>query len=180
MKFNKVKGFILVLLFVIAFVWWGSAKAAGQIEIGPSQVSTNFNTGVMVTFTERVQDKYDFTLGYITEQKVSFCDRVDCDWTINSQIFFGIEYLVTSPWTDKLRLGIGPYYFQNRDRVATTNLRLGLSIEYRFNRRWGFRARHFSNAGSGSNMEICRPKFGCITNDWNTGQDSWARVVWYF
>ena len=177
---KKVKGFILVLLFVAAFIWWGSVEAAGQVEVGPAQIGSNFNTGVMLTFTERVRDKYDFTLGYITEQKVSFCDRADCDWTIRSQIFFGAEYLVTSPWTGKLRLGIGPYYFQNKDRVGTTNFRVGLSLEYRFNKRWGVRARHFSIAGSGPDMTICRPLYGCLTNNWNTGQDSWARVVWYF
>lgn len=177
---KKLPGIALVLTFIIMMVWWGSSKADPLIEIGPSQVASNFSTGVMLTMTQRVDDRYDFTIGYISEQDFKTCDRPSCRWKVNEQLFVGVEYLVTSPWTDKLRLGIGPYYFQNRDRVGTTNFRMGLDIEYRFNRRLGMRVRHFSNAGSGHEITICREAFGCSTNDWNTGQDSWLRAVWYF
>jgi len=176
----KIAGFILVLTFLITFIWWGSVKAETLAEIGPSQVADNLSSGVMLTLSERFNDRYDLTIGYISDQTVEFCGRPDCRWEIRPQIFAGAELLIKSPWTDKLRLGLGPYYFQNPDRVGTTNFRMGLSLEYRFNRRFGFRARHFSNAGSGPDLEICRPQWGCQTNDWNTGQDSWARLVWYF
>lgn len=179
-KKYKIQGVVLVLIFLITLIWWGSVKADTLTEIGPSQIADNFSSGVMLTLSERVNDRYDFTVGYISEQVFKACERPDCRWDIRSQIFVGTELLITSPWTDKLRLGLGPYYFQNADRVGTTNFRMGLSVEYRFNRRFGFRARHFSTAGSGPDIEICRPDFGCLTNDWNTGQDSWARLVWYF
>ena len=177
----KIKsGFIIVVIFILIFVWWGSLKAAGLVELGPSQVGDNLSSGAMITLTSRVDDKYDLTLGYITDQTFSVCDRPDCMWNVKAQIFFGGEYLVAAPWTDKLRLGIGPYYFQRPDRIGTSNFRVGLSLEYRFNDRIGIRARHFSLAGSGPELTICREDYGCITNDWNTGQDSWLRAVWYF
>jgi hypothetical protein len=173
---------VAAILFLIVLVWWGTADAegTGQIEIGPSQVGSNFSTGGMLTITERFQDKYDVTIGYITEQTFSVCSRPDCTWLVNEQIFVGVDYLITSPWTDRLRLGLGPYYFQNADRVGTTNFRMGLSVEWRLNSRWGLRARHFSNAGSGPVLCIDRPVWGEICNDWNTGQDSWFRIVRYF
>ena len=178
---NQIKsGPVLVIVLLMLFVWWGSAKSDGLLEVGPSQVGSTLSTGAMLTLSTRIQDKYDFTLGYITDQKFSRCDRPDCEWEIRPQIFFGAEYLMTSPWTDKLRLGIGPYYFQNADRVGTSNFRVGLSVEYRFSERFGLRARHFSLAGSGPEMTICREQWGCMTNDWNTGQDSWLRGVVYF
>lgn len=171
---------IVVVLFLILFVWWGSSRAEGQVELGAAQVGTNFSNAAMLTLTDRINDKYDLTIGYISNQRFSVCDRPDCTWNVKTQIFVGGEYLVTSPWTDKLRLGLGPYYFQRQDRIGTSNFRMGLSIEYRLNERFGLRARHFSNAGSGPNITICRDEFGCLTNDWNTGQDSWLRGVWYF
>lgn len=193
---GQKNGYLIVATFIIVLVTWGScAKADGMIELGPSQVGSSMSAGAMLTMTERVQDKYDFTLGYITKQKFEACDRPDCVWYIDEQIFFGVEYMVTSPWTDKLRVGLGPYWFQKPDRVGTSNFRVGLNIEYRFNDRFGLRVRHFSNAGSGKNITICRdpatwrnvdeskPPIAnpvCQTNDWNTGQDSWLRAIWYF
>ena len=173
----------MVAAFLLVVIWWGSAKAENLVEIGPSQVGSNFSTGFMLTMTERVRDKYDFTLGYISKQNFSVCDRPDCEWDVKEQIFFGVEYLVPSPWTDRLRIGIGPYLFQRPDRIGTDTFRIGLDIEYRFarwNERFGIRIRHFSLAGSGDVLEICRPQFGCVSNDWNTGQDSWVRGVYYF
>lgn len=182
-KFNKLtKSFFIVLAFVLVLIWWGStdAHADARVEIGPSQVSTTLSAGVMLTITERIQDRYEFTLGYITSQEFNTCGRPDCDWDISPQIFVGAALSVKSPWTDNLRLNIGPYYFQNADRVGTSNFRIGLGIEWQFGRRWGFAAQHYSNAGSGPDLEICRPLYGCITNNWNTGQDSWLRLGWYF
>lgn len=183
----------------MAFVLFGSCSQAEagetQVEIGASQVGSSFSTGGMLTVTERINDKYDFTIGYITDQEFSVCDRPDCTWFVQAQIFAGAELLMSDPWTGKLKLGIGPYIFQRADRIGTDTFRMGLSIEYKFNDRFGVRARHFSLAGSGPNIEICRdpatwrnvdtsrPFNGtasCITNDWNTGQDSWLRAVWYF
>jgi hypothetical protein len=169
---KKKHGIVLVIVFLSLFVIWGSCSA-DQLEVGPAQVGDNIS-GTMLTLTKRVND-LDFTLGYITEQDFSVCDRPDCDWTVQEQIFIGAEWLVG----DRLKFGIGPYYFQNRDRIATTNFRVGLSLEYRFTRRFGVRARHFSNAGTGPDLELCN-ETGCYSNNWNNGQDSWLRLVWYF
>lgn len=189
---KKKNGFYFVALFLIVFVWWGTAKAETLVEVGPSQIGSTMSSGTMLTITERVNDKYDFTIGYITDQEFSRCDRPDCTWYIKAQIFAGAELLVPSPWTDKLRIGIGPYIFQRPDRVGTDTFRMSLNVEYRFNERFGIRVRHFSLAGSGPELTLCRerenwtnvplgtPGAACQTNDWNTGQDSWLRLVYYF
>ena len=193
---KKIKGFILILLFLGMFIWFGSVKADTMIEIGPSQVGSEMSAGVMLTLTERIAGKYDFTVGYITEQNfVSTWQGKkckSCEWTVKEQLFAGVELVVTAPFTDKLRLGIGPYIFQRADRIGTDTFRMGLSIEYQFTDRFGLRARHFSLAGSGPEMTICRetetwtnvpcstPGSTPRTNDWNTGQDSWLRLTWYF
>ena len=163
---KKIKqGVILVGIFVIVLIWWGSVRAETYFDAGPSQVGTEFNTGVHLQITERLADQYDFSVGYITRQHFNTCGRPDCKFSPAPQIFFGAEWSIVSPWTDKLRLGLGPYYFQNTNRITATHFNFGLSLEYRLNRRFGFKARHFSNAGSGSP---------------NKGQDSWFRLIWYF
>ena len=176
------------------------AQAEGIFEVGPSQIGDNFTTGWIVTYTERVKDRYDFTAGYITPQEYDACDHPSCQWYIKEQIFFGAEVVFKYPNSDNLRLGFGPYIFQNPDRVAPTRLRVGVHLEYRFNKHFGISARHWSTAGSSPRTTICRdearfdsdpgfilepghPRYAglnCKTNDWNTGQDSWLRLAWYF
>lgn len=172
-------GLIGVLIFLLVVVWWGTSEADTLAEIGPSQVGSTFSSGTMLTLTER-RDKFDFTLGYITKQKFSVCDRPDCTWRVDEQIFFGAERVFRSPWTDRLNVSLGPYYFSRPDRIGTSRFRIGLGLEYRVNDHFGLRLRHFSLAGTGEELTICREPWGCLTNDWNTGQDSWLRLVYYF
>ena len=196
MKWKQNSGTILVVLFILTLYWWGTAEADSQIEVGASQVGSEMSSGFMLTLTERINDRYDFTLGYISDQNFSRKWKGEyipsTEWHVKAQIFVGAELLITSPWTDKLRLGIGPYVFQRPDRIGTDTFRVGLSLEYRFSDRFGIRARHFSLAGSGPEITICRetetwtnvpcdtPGSTPRTNDWNTGQDSWLRAVFYF
>lgn len=192
MDLKKKHGAIIFGAFFLMLVWWGSSKADGLVELGPSQVGSEMSSGFMLTISERVNDRYDFTLGYISKQDFKTCDAPNCEWHVKEQLFIGAELLIPSPWTDKLRIGIGPYLFQRADRIGTDTLRVGLDIEYRFNDRLGIRVRHFSLAGSGPEITICRETAGWTnvpcdtpgafpaTNDWNTGQDSWLRAVWYF
>lgn len=189
---KKARGFLLVGAFLLTIFWWSSARADTIMEVGPSQVGSEFSSGFMITITERLQDRYDFTIGYISRQEFKRCDRPDCKWEVKEQIFAGVDLLIPSPWTDRLRLSIGPYLFQRADRIGTDTFRMGLGIEYRISERFGIRARHFSLAGSGPEITICRERInwknvscdtvGAVsqTNDWNTGQDSWLRATWYF
>ncbi len=192
MPSKKTSRALLIAGFLAAVVCWGSSKADGLVELGPSQVGSELSAGFMLTISERVNDRYDFTLGYISKQDFKTCDAPNCEWHVKEQLFVGAELLIPLPWTDKLRLSIGPYLFQRADRIGTDTLRVCLGIEYRFGRRVGVRARHCSLAGTGPELTICRETVGWTdvpcdtpgafpaTNDWNTGQDSWLRAVWYF
>lgn len=182
-------GPVLVGAFIATLGAWSDD---GYLDLGLSQVGSEMSSGLMLALVERVDDKYDFTLGYITPQEFDACGRVGCRWYVDEQIFAGVELTVKK--NDRLRLGIGPYFFQSADRVVSSNFRVGLSLEYRINDRFGLKVRHFSNAGTGKELTLCRDRetwenvratessqsVYCQTNRWNTGQDSWLRVVWYF
>jgi hypothetical protein len=172
-KLTRKHGLALVAVFLVTLLWWGYAKSETLVEVGPAQVADHLTGAFVLTLTERINDRYDFTLGYISPQEFQ-------DFEINEQLFFGVELNIVSPWSDALRLGIGPYWFQNADRVSTSNFRVGLRVEYMIGPHWGVSARHWSNAGSSPEMTICDLHDLCWTNDWNTGQDRWVGFIFRF
>ena len=168
-------GAVLVGLMLLIFILWGSSSKAGElyIDVGPTQVGSTFSGAAMLQLNNRISKHFDIGFGYIGEQEYQ-------GFEIRPQLYLGTEFVVTDPWKQKARIGFGPYYFQNADRIGTSKFRAGISFEYRFTDRIGFKARHFSTAGSSPEITACRNDGRCFTNDWNTGQDSWARLVWYF
>jgi hypothetical protein len=161
----------LLLLLLLSF----SAMGETIIEAGPTQVGIeHFSTGWMATMTERFWCRYDLTIGYVTEQE--FVASKLYTWEIRPQIFVGAE----RSFGNRFRFGIGPYYFQNADRVVTTNFRIGLHLEYQLTPRFSIHARHFSNAGSGDEKTFCMVDGSCRTHNWNTGQDSLLRLGYSF
>lgn len=189
----------LLLLLLIPAI----AKPEYRLEVGETSIKSQ-DTGWMVTLTDRINDRYDITLGWITDQtfQEEGCTHPSCTWFLQRQLFFGGEFVFKTP-VDGLRFGVGPYIFQNPDRVAPTRFRVGVHFEYRFQfwgKHLGISGRHFSTAGSGPIGKLCRregfyetdqgffvdrndpnpPGYNCKTNDWNTGQDSWLRLTYYF
>ena len=158
-----------------------TANAETLLEIGPSQVGDTYSNSYILTLTERIQDKYDFTLGLIGGQEFKSCERPDCVWQLDQQIFFGAELLVNL-WTDRIKFGIGPYAFARPDRVVSSFLRVGLSLEWKITERIAIRARHWSAASSGiQEIKFCnRDKTFCDRRSFNNGQDSWLRLQWRF
>ena len=193
---------MLKYILLLGLLSLNISQAETILEIGASQVGSEYSEGIMLTLSERFNDKYELTFGYISEQKFKPCKRVDCTWYLNEQIFFGGELLLHVPWFKQLTIGVGPYIFQNADRASTSAFRIGASIEWKFSGRdiWlvpdAITFRHFSTADSGPELTLCRDvntwreappgitsstsEFNCLTNDWNTGQDSWFRFDWHF
>jgi len=160
------------------------------VEFGPTQISSDRHTGEMVTITERFDRKYDVTFGWISDQEWNQCGRPDCQWYIDRQLVVGVERVFPLRFIDEsVRLSLGPYVFQNPDRISPTYLRAGVSLEWQITDRIGLRARHWSNAGT-ARVTCVRHSFDPYKhpelfeyktcNDWNTGQDSWLRLVIYF
>ena len=179
----KIKGWILIAILLALFVWWGSAKSELYIDAGPAQVTAELTGAVWVQLSNRITEHIDIGFGYIGKQSWNQCGAPACQWSVDEQIYFGFELVVADPWWQRMRIGFGPYYFQNADRIVTSNLRICPSFEVAGWGSWsrvGFKARHCSSAGSSPEIEACNDFGQCFTNDWNTGQDSWARVVWYF
>lgn len=156
------------------------------VEYGPTQISQDRHTGEMVTITERFDKKYDVTFGWVSKQDWNQCGRPDCQWYIDRQLIVGMERVWSL--TDTVRFSLGPYVFQNPDRISPTYLRASLAMEWQFSKYVGLKARHFSNGGT-ARVTCLRHSYDPFRhpelfeyktcNDWNTGLDSWWRLVFY-
>jgi len=158
-KFNY-KVFI-VGFFVFLFLYLASreAKAEVQFEIGPTNLSGDWAGGGLV-LSERL-GKYDFGIGYISEQTVSLrtfslsdpsCTKITdgfnrCDFVIRESIFIHAQRIVKYK---KCEMGIGPAWFQNTSRVFGKQFNFGLMIGCDLSDKAFIRIRHWSNAGSGT------------------------------
>lgn len=200
-KDNPVR--LAIILLLIGYVFFSSrAEAAGYIDFGPTQVGSNSNTGWMATLNETFGDKgqYDLSIGYITEQDMTFsCGGCfHADWHLKAQTFIGATIWAEDPWRGKFKIGIGPYYFSHPDRVGTANFRIGVFLRYDLTDRWSILAKHFSTANSGEVMcfsrdvttmelvqkytpngnNVLRSNTFTQCHDWNTGQDSLLRIAY--
>lgn len=191
---------ISLAVLLLAFTSVNAAET--YITYGPTQIKDRKHTGHMVTLSRRFNDTYDVTFGWVSQQNFRLDDcgtstTTWCDWKIKPNLFVGVDYLFGG---EKLKFGIGPAYFQNADRIVTSNFRAHLKIEYRFNSHFGLEISHHSSGGSSQERTFCRkaPNLGeyyaveiplfepypegwrCSTNDWNTGLDSFIRLQYFF
>jgi len=174
------KLFALALLLCLT----SAAKAEGfYLDIGPTSVS-NFNSNAVWTqVTWRVAPHFDFGFGHISTQKFDVCPRIDCAWTIPAKVFVGFEFVIVDPWWQTIRVGFGPYIFDDADRAVSTALRLCPSLEVKGwgkLKRFGLKSRHCSAAKTDKVITRCNDIGICFENSNNTGQDSRIRLVFYF
>ena len=161
---------ILIAILLLAV----QANAETAIEIGISNVGYRSTHSGMLMLQERF-GKYAVGLGYISRQELNTCDRPDCQWLVREQLLFGVERLFTRKC---LTFGIGPYWFQNTNRITGTHLNIRVALEVELNKHLSVKASHFSNAGSGAPQIVCEGD-RCITGAHNMGQDA-LLIVWRF
>ncbi len=145
---KKVKPVVyMVIGFLIAFIWMRSAEAAtteGGAAIASSELS-----GAVISYSERLDDKWDIGLFVVGEQSFQKADgkvRIGVNAAIHAQ-------RVVS-WK-RLEMGLGAAYWQNRNRLLGCHFTFSLSVRaYSPKERFFVTARHFSNAGS------CSPNSG--------------------
>ena len=114
--------------------------ADSNIELGPTYLSGDSAHGQYVLVEERFY-KFGIGLGYISEQRVETGDLFHLD----PNIFVSVQrYFELGP----VEIGVGPAYFQNRNRALSRNLTIAASIGI-VHKRWSIQFRHYSNAGSG-------------------------------
>lgn len=144
---TKIKGSILVGLFLVLIMaaLCHEAKAETTIEVGPTFLSHDFAEGGLLLFSERV-DKYEFGLGYVSEQFVNTCGRKDCDFDMQENLFVHVQRVI--PYKS-FEFGIGPAYFQNTNRALGKQFTAALSVSWQVTDHLSIKARHWSNAGSG-------------------------------
>lgn len=141
----KFRPWMLILLFMCVMFWMlaQEAKAETEVELGPTNLSGDW-AGGSIMISENA-GKWSFGGGYVSEQFVKTCPRVDCENDIEPNIFFQVQRVVKyNHW----QMGIGPAYFNNTNRALGTNLTWGLMLGYKWDK-WAIRFRHYSNAGSG-------------------------------
>lgn len=187
---KRIKGSIWVLILLLLFFYWLSRKADAAetyLELGPSIVSNQFSDSFTLILQERWAGKYALALGYISEQTIDTCpellDRPDCRWTVQEQLLVGAERIVSGNfdrwrWLNRISFSVGPYWFQNANRISSCHLNVRLALDLRLTDRWSIKASHFSNAGSCKEMTLVNPndtRFAKpipITFRFNVGQDA--------
>jgi hypothetical protein len=130
--------FILIFIFCLSV-----SHADSTIEFGPTLLSGDYAHGRFVLIEERFhKGRIGAGLGYIAEQRV---DTNGDLFHLDPNIFVSVQrYFHLGP----AELGIGPAYFQNRNRALSRNLTIAASIGID-HKRWSIKFRHYSNAGSG-------------------------------
>ena len=165
---------ILVLLLLC-----GAANAADvetMVRLGNTQVGWAQSGSTMLSLTQRVNGRYDFTIGTLGAQEYSKCERSDCVWELDPQVYVGARLLMDPLWfwTDKFKFGIGPTFWAHPDRAVSSFLRINLYLEWRFNEHVGVSAEHFSVNGAGFPLPACnKDNTYCSVRKYNNGQDSW-------
>ncbi len=198
---------IATLIFIFAFLFNEAEGAETWGELGPSIISYEHSDSFTLLLQERWNNKYAVALGYISEQHFNTCpsleNRPDCIWDVRSQLMIGAERLIQGNfdsewlgWANRLTFSIGPYWFQNTNRVTSChfNIRLTLAIEL-----WegaAIKAGHFSHGGTCKEITLENPNLMVpapgsipgrlavgvpiqITGDWNLGQDA-LLFAWRF
>ena len=152
------------ILITLALAVTGCATT--EIEIGPTFLTQEFAHGGTIIVTERVAEKYDFSIGHVSEQIVQTCPRLDCIQRVQRNLYVGAARL----WEYKrLEVGLGANYFADVSRVSGSHLMVGAMFGVKLCDRLSLRVRHYSNAGSQSPDCDCGPYCGC---GYNLGQDS--------
>lgn len=150
----------------------GLARADLSIELGPSNVSNEWTDAITVVLQSRT-DLWAFGIIWISPQSFNTCGRIDCQWDIGSQLGVGIEHLFH--WK-RLTVGLGPYWFQNINRITSSHLNLRIGFEVAITDHAAIKLSHFSNAGTSGDVEVCNA-VTCVSNNWNIGQDAVLLVV---
>jgi len=156
MKFRPLYLIVIFLLFMF-YLFAREAKAEVQLEIGATNLSGDW-AGSGLLLSERF-GRYDFGIGYISEQTVSLrtfsfndpsCTKITdgfnrCDFVIRETIFISAQRIVKYK---KCEMGIGPSWWQNTSRVHGAKFNFGLMIGCNLSKKVFLRVRHWSNGGS--------------------------------
>lgn len=168
-----------ILLAILLCASANAADVETMIRVGVTQIGETPSGSGMFSLTQRVNGRYDFTIGALGPQLFNKCGRPDCDWEIDQQIYVGARLLMDPLWfwTDKFKFGIGPTLWARPDRAVSSFLRINLYMEYRFNPTIAISAEHFSIAAAGFEIAACNKiQTYCAFRKYNVGQDSWFGI----
>ncbi len=187
---------IATLIFIFAFLFNEAEGAETWGEIGPSIISNQYSNSFTLILQERWNNKYAISLGYISEQHFNTCpelaNRPDCIWDVRSQLMIGAERLIHGnfdskwlQWMNRLTFSIGPYWFQNKNRITSCHFNIRLALDVRIADRISAKVGHFSHGGACGEITLVNPNDTRgpepipIIGDWNLGQDA-ILFTWRF
>lgn len=137
-----VPGWSMVLVFLVVLCFFAYQRAnALELELGPGFLSGEYSEGGTLMLTDSVGN-WDIGGGVVSKQHCHCRSPED----LEDNIFFQAQHIIEYK---RAEIGIGAAYFQNTNRALGKNLTWSLSIGFG-GEHWSIRARHFSNAGSGS------------------------------
>lgn len=188
-KPQVVKGSVYVLIFlalVVVFLSYEAEAATGRTEmqIGATFVGNRNTRAPTLLIQETFANKYAVSIGYIGEQKLDTCGRPDCQWTVQEQIMVGVERVIYPDfnkwqWLNRLSPRIGPYWFQNANRVTSCRFNMRLALGIAITDSFGVVVSHFSNAGSCPAIDLDNGAGATTDGRFNMGQDA-ILLQWRF
>jgi len=125
-----------------------------RVAVGPTIITNHDTNSVTVLVQQVFKEKFRATAGYISPLHVQTCDRPDCVWDIDSQLLAGLEYVFQGK---RFSFSVGPYLFENEDRITSCRLLWRLGPEVKINDWLSLGLSHFTNAGLCSKTPMINP-----------------------
>jgi hypothetical protein len=161
---------ILLTGFLIFLFWPDESKAEDvYVEAGPTVLSGEYSEGMAVMVSGVWDDRWLLGFGVVGNQ---VCKCNEGEIAVGNNLMVQAQLLVRGPDVFFLRhtqMGIGPAYFQEKNRALGRNLTVGLMVAVARPEHWwkwlpqDLVVRHYSNAGSGTP---------------NMGQDVYPMLRW--
>ena len=141
-----------------------------RVAVGPTIITDHHSDSATILVQKTFKEKYRATVGYISPQHIETCDLSWCVWDIDSQFLAGLEYVFQG---EMFSFSVGPYVFENEDRITSCRLLWRLGPEVKINDWLSLGLSHFTNVGMCSRSSLANP------NDDRTGAENHRHVKKY-
>ncbi len=123
-----------------------------RVAVGPTIITDHHSDSATILVQKTFKEKYRATVGYISPQHIETCDsHTHCVWDIDSQLLAGLEYVFQG---ERFSFSVGPYLFENEDRITSCRLLWRLGPEIKINDWLSLGLSHFTNAGMCSRSSL--------------------------
>ena len=123
-----------------------------RVAVGPTIITDHHSDSATILVQKTFKEKYRATVGYISPQHIETCGSyTHCVWDIDSQLLAGLEYVFQG---ERFSFSVGPYRFENEDRITSCRLLWRLGLEVKIYDWLSLGLSHFTNAGMCSRSSL--------------------------